>query len=162
VGGWQVGGVFIWQSGAFLTPYEESDDPAGTNMVNTVGFTRPDRVPGVSLYARGTAGDGSPLFLNANSFVDPGDDIGRFGNSSVGSVVGPGTVALSASVMKGVTLREGLTLQLGISAANLLNHRNYDVPNMQLDSGSYGELSSLQSAEGTGPRNVQVTGRISF
>jgi len=33
---------------------------------------------------------------------------------------------------------------------------------MKLDSGSYGELSSLQSAEGTGPRNVQVTGRISF
>jgi hypothetical protein len=162
VGGWQVGGVFIWQSGPFLTPYEETDDPAGTNMVNVVGFTRPDRVPGVPLYTTGTASDGSPLYLNENAFTLPGDDIGRFGNSSVGSVVGPGTVAMSAAVMKGITLREGLTLQLGISAANLFNHRNYEPPNMQLDSGSYGELSGLQSAEGTGPRNVQLTGRISF
>jgi hypothetical protein len=162
VGGWQVGGVFIWQSGPFLTPYEESDDPAGTNMVNVVGFTRPDRVPGVPLHASGTATDGSPLYLNSNAFALPGDDIGRFGNSSVGSVVGPGTVALSAAVMKAITLREGLTLQIGISAANLFNHRNYEPPNMQLDSGSYGELTALQGAEGAGPRNVQLTGRISF
>jgi hypothetical protein len=161
VGGWQMGGVLIWQSGPFLTPYEESDDPAGTNMVSTVGFTRPDRVPGVPLYTGGKPGS-TKLFLNPNAFVDPGSDIGRFGDSSVGSVVGPGTVALSASLLKGITLREGLTLQLGISAANLFNHRNYDVPNMQLDSGSYGSLTALQSAEGTGPRNVQLTGRISF
>jgi hypothetical protein len=161
IGGWQMGGVFIWQSGPSLTPYEQSDDPAGTNMVSVVGFTRPDRVPGQSIYG-GTASDGSRLFLNPNAFMDPGDDIGRFGNASVGSVVGPGTVALSASLLKSITLREDLALQLGISAANLFNHRNYDVPNMQLDSGSYGAITALQSAEGTGARNVQLTGRISF
>ena len=99
VSNWQVGGVFIWQSGPFLTPYEESDDPAGTNMVNVVGFTRPDRVPGQPIYAHGTQ-DGNPLYLNANAFVSPGNDIGRFGNSSVGCVVGPGTVALSSSLVK--------------------------------------------------------------
>jgi hypothetical protein len=161
VGGWQVGGVFIWQSGPFLTPYEETDDPAGTNMVNVVGFTRPDRVPGVPLYTHGTQ-DGNPLLLNANAFTLPGSDIGRFGNSAVGSVVGPGTVALSSSIVKGITLHEGLTLQFGISAANVLNHRNYAPPNTELGSSSYGETSELQSAEGTGPRTVQLTGRISF
>jgi hypothetical protein len=161
VGGWQVGGVFIWQSGPYLTPYEETDDPAGTNMVNVVGFTRPDRVPGVPIYTHGTQ-DGNPLLLNVNAFALPGSNIGRFGNASVGDVVGPGTVALSSSVVKGIVLREGLTLQFGISAANVLNHRNYEPPNMELDSSSYGETSELQSAEGTGPRTVQLTGRISF
>jgi hypothetical protein len=161
VGGWQLGGVFIWQSGPFLTPYEETDDPAGTNMVNVVGFTRPDRVAGVPIYTHGTQ-DGNPLLLNANAFALPGSDIGRFGNAAVGSVVGPGTVALSSSLVKGISLHEGLTLQFGISAANVLNHRNYAPPNMELDSSSYGETSELQSAEGTGPRTVQLTGRISF
>jgi hypothetical protein len=130
-------------------------------MVNVVGFTRPDRVPGVPIYTHGTQ-DGNPLLLNVNAFALPGSNIGRFGNASVGDVVGPGTVALSSSVVKGIVLREGLTLQFGISAANVLNHRNYEPPNMELDSSSYGETSELQSAEGTGPRTVQLTGRISF
>ncbi|NYF77935.1 TonB-dependent receptor [Granulicella arctica] len=161
VSGWQVGGVFIWQSGPFLTPYEQSDDPAGTNMVNVVGFTRPDRVAHTSFYAHGSQGR-YPLFLNAAAFTLPGSNIGRFGNSTVGSVVGPGTVALSSSVIKGVNLSETLKLQFGISAANLFNHRNYAPPNMQVDTSSYGESSELQSAEGTGPRNVQITARLSF
>ncbi len=168
VGGWQTGGVFIWQSGPFLTPYEASDDPAGTNMVNVVGFTRPDRVAGQKLYgvdgncASNAAAPGGPVFLNACAFADPGDNIGRFGNSTVGSIKGPGTVALSASLLKSFSLREGLTVDVGMSAANLFNHRNYEPPNVQLDSGSYGVSSALQTAEGTGPRNVQLTGRISF
>jgi len=161
VSDWQIGGVFIWQSGPFLTPYEQSDDPAGTNMVNVVGLTRPDRVVNAPLYARGSQ-DGNPLFLNAAAFTLPGSNIGRFGNSAVGSVVGPGTVALSSSIIKAVTLSEGLKLQFGISAANLFNHRNYAPPNMQVDTTSYGESSELQSAEGTGPRNVQITARLSF
>ncbi len=161
VSGWQVGGVLLWQSGPFLTPFEQSDDPAGTNMINVVGLTRPDRVSNVPLYARGNV-NGNPVFLNAAAFALPGSDIGRFGNSTVGSVVGPGTVSLSSSVIKGVNLTESTKLQLGISAANLFNHRNYAPPNMQVDTSSYGQSSELQSAEGTGPRNVQITARISF
>jgi hypothetical protein len=161
VGNWQVGGVLIWQSGPFLTPYESSDDPAGTNMINVVGFTRPDRVPNTPLYTHGTQ-DSNPLFLNAAAFVLPGNDIGRFGNSAVGSVVGPGTVALSASVSKSVNLTERAKFEIGISAANLFNHRNYAPPNMEIDTSSYGESSALQTAEGTGPRSVQATARISF
>ena len=43
-----------------------------------------------------------------------------------------------------------------------LNHRNFDVPDQILDDQSFGTISGLQSAEGAGPRNVEVTGRISF
>jgi hypothetical protein len=161
VANWQIGGVFLWQSGPFLTPYELSDDPAGTNMVNVVGFTRPDRVSNTPLYAHGTAG-GNPVFLNAAAFALPGSDIGRFGNAAVGSVAGPGTVALSSSIVKAVDLTEVLKLQFGISAANLLNHRNYAPPNVQIDTNSFGQSSALESAEGTGPRNVQITARLSF
>ena len=161
VGGWQTGGVFIWQSGAFLTPYETSDDPGGTNELGTVGLTRPDRVAGKPLYMRGNEG-GNPLFLNSAAFVPPGSNIGRFGNSAVGSLVGPGTVTLSSSLLKSVDITERYKAQVGISAANLFNHRNYAPPNTAVDTTSYGESSALQTAEGTGPRNVQLTARITF
>ncbi len=161
VGGWQFGSVFIWQSGPFLTPYEQSDDPAGTNELGVVGFTRPDRVTGQPLYTRGNQ-HGNPLFLNPAAFALPGNDIGRFGNAAVGSLVGPGTVTLSSSLLKAVDITERYKAQIGISAANLLNHRNYAPPNTQIDTDSFGESSALQTAEGTGPRNVQLTARITF
>ena len=161
LGGWQTSGVFIWQNGPFLTPYEESDDPAGTNMVTTVGFTRPDRVPGVPLYAHGNV-NGDPLFFNPAAFKLPGSNIGRFGDARVGSLIGPGTVNTSLSLAKSVSLTEASKLQMGISAANLFNHRNYETPNTEIDTSSFGQSSELQSAEGAGPRTVQITARVSF
>jgi hypothetical protein len=162
LGGWQASGVFIWQNGPFLTPYEQSDDPAGTNMLTTVGFVRPDRVAGVPLYKHGNV-NGNPLFFNPAAFTLPGNNIGRFGNASVGSLIGPGTVNTSISLAKSVTLTESAKLQFGISAANLFNHRNYEPPNTEVDlPDQYGQSTELQTAEGAGPRTMQITGRISF
>jgi hypothetical protein len=53
-------------------------------------------------------------------------------------------------------------LQFGAEVANLFNRRNYASPNMQLDSDGFGTISSLQTAEGAGPRSVQLTARITF
>jgi hypothetical protein len=71
-------------------------------------------------------------------------------------------VNTSLSVLKSVNLTEASKLQLGLSAANLFNHRNYEPPNMEIDTDSYGQSSALQTAEGAGPRTVQVSARISF
>src|ERR1700678_895702 len=72
VGGWQVGGVVVLQSGAFLTPYQTSTDPGGTNLLSNAGSTRADRVPGVPVYLRGIPSSaGDPTFLNVNAFADP-------------------------------------------------------------------------------------------
>ena len=87
---------------------------------------------------------------------------GRFGTSSVGNVVGPGTDAVSLSLIKSIRITEQLQFQFGAQAANALNHRNYDVPNQYVDESAFGTISGLQSAEGAGPRNVEITGRISF
>jgi hypothetical protein len=51
VGGWQLAGVTILQSGPFLTPYEQTVDPANTNILTTVGQARPDQLNTVSPYA---------------------------------------------------------------------------------------------------------------
>jgi len=54
--------------------------------------------------------------------------------------------------------------QTGAEAANLFNHRNYDIPDMNVDDGpgAFGVITALQTAEGAGPRNIELTARITF
>jgi hypothetical protein len=161
LGGWETGGVVVIQSGPFLTPYEQTSDPSGTNMINVVGLTRPDVVSGVSPYAASSSG----LFLNPAAYAVPASNIGRFGNAPVGGIVGPGTRTVSMSLMKTVRFTEGLRMQFGAEVANLFNHRNYEPPNLLVTDGNtsgFGQLTGLQSAEGSGPRAVQLTARMNF
>ena len=159
VGDWHLGGVTVLQTGPFLTPYQASSDPAGTNILTTVGQTRADLVAGQPLYAthRNTG-----QWLNPDAFAIPADNRGYFGTASVGSVVGPGTEVFSMSLRKELALYEHTRLEVSIEAANVFNHRNYEPPNMQLDSGAFGAIPELQTAEGAGPRNLQLGGRIVF
>jgi len=168
-GGWQLAGVTILQSGPFLTPYEQTVDPANTNILTTVGQTRPDQLTTVPLYAahRTTAQWLNPAAFQikdlAVNYGTPNQiGIGRFGNAPVGGVVGPGTDNFSLSLMKNFALYEKSGLQLGVEAANVFNHRNYEPPNMQVDSSGFGAITALQTAEGAGPRSLELTGRITF
>ena len=114
VGGWQLGGVLVFQSGPFLTPAQASVDSANTNILNTVGQTRADVVPGVAAKAvGGLMNPAGPVFLNPGAFTLPPANAGRFGNASVGSVVGPGTDAVSLSLIKSIGLRNSYSFSLG-------------------------------------------------
>jgi hypothetical protein len=62
-----------------------------------------------------------------------------------------------------VALTERIKAQVGASAANVFNHPNYDVPgNLTIGTTGFTQIGNLQSAEGAGPRSVQLTGRIQF
>jgi hypothetical protein len=165
VGDWQLAGVTVLQSGPFLTPYEDSVDPANTNILTTVGQARPDQLQHVSLYAPQRT---TTQWLNPNAFPylnlqnGDGNGIGRFGNAPVGGVEGPGTEIYSMSLMKNLALTEKSKIQLGLEAANVFNHRNYEPPNMQVDSSGFGSITALQTAEGAGPRSLELTGRTTF
>jgi hypothetical protein len=165
VGDWQLAGVTVLQSGPFLTPYQQTVDPANTNILTTVGQARPDELSNVSPYA---AHRSTTQWLNPNAFPylnledANGNGIGRFGNAPVGGVVGPGTEIFSMSLMKNLAITEKSKVQFGLEAANVFNHRNYEPPNMQVDSSAFGSITALQTAEGAGPRSLELSGRITF
>jgi len=165
VGDWQLAGVTIFESGPFLTPYQQSVDPANTNILTTVGQARPDQLRNVSVYAPQRT---TTQWFNPNAFpylnlqTAARNGIGRFGNAPVGGVVGPGTANYSLSLMKNLAITEKSKFQFGLEAANLLNHRNYEPPNMQVDSAAFGSITALQTAEGAGPRSLELSGRITF
>ncbi len=159
--GWELAGVIMRQSGPFMTVITSGADPAGVGIGQTAGGTvRADMVPGVtSLYPTVQT---PSSWINAAAFAVPNINIGRFGNSPIGSVMGPGTQAVSLSLFRSVTITERVHLRVGVAAANLLNHANYATPALTLGNATFGTINSLQSAEGAGPRNLQLTGRLTF
>jgi Carboxypeptidase regulatory-like domain len=160
LGGWVLSGIAVFQSGPFMT-VSTSNDPSGTgyNQLFSSGG-RADTVPGVSPYA----GQSINQWINPAAFSDPPDNIGRFGDSLSGAVVGPGTKVVSISLLKRVALTESLRAEFGAQVANVANHPNFAPPNnltISIPAG-FGQLTSLQQAEGAGPRQIQLTARLTF
>jgi hypothetical protein len=161
VGGWEVAGRFLFQTGPNLSVTAPGTDPSGTNFDNSFGGGDPraDRVPGVSIYP---SNRNISQWVNPAAFALPPDNIGRYGSSAVGSVVGPGTQTVSLSIYRSFRFKERASFRIGASAANLFNHPNYGVPNLSLGTAAFGTINSMQSAEDTGPRAIQFGSRITF
>jgi hypothetical protein len=191
VGGWRVSSILVLQTGAFLTPYfpggqgdtsgtgsglnssaagwvppgrpQHADNVAGAkwkpsnqgraNWVNGAAFTCPG-YPGWKVGMKCTTGSGSgPVPL----------PIGRFGNSQVGSVVGPGLVNLSSGLSKTFAITEGVRLKAEGTFTNVLNHTNLDNPNLDLSNASaFGTITKATTNENGGNRTGQVSLRLEF
>jgi len=159
VGGWQLSGLYLIQSGPFLTVVAPGTDPAGNGFPNVQGNGRGDRVQGVSVVPKNQS---ITNWINKAAFATPPNNVGRNPTSSVGSVVGPGTNVLSLSLFKSIPIREGMLVQIGAAASNALNHPNYAVPNLNYGTAPFGTISNVQSQENGGPRSMQLTGRFFF
>jgi Carboxypeptidase regulatory-like domain/TonB dependent receptor len=158
-GGWRLSGIALFQSGPFLTVTTQTD-PSGTGLPTFAGDGgRADTVPGASPYA----GQSINQWINPNAFSSPASNIGRFGNAAEGSVVGPGTQVVSLSLIKQFSITERVRAQIGAQVSNVFNHPNYDVPgSLLLGVPGFGQLTAMQSNEGAGPRQIQLTGRLTF
>jgi hypothetical protein len=160
VGGWELSGVVLFQTGPFLTIVAPGTDPAGNNFTNLVGSGRADIVTGAPLYL---SNQGVGQWINPAAFAIPGNNIGRAGDSPVGSVVGPGTKAVSLSMFKSFRIREGIRFQIGAAASNVMNHPNYAPPsNLSLGTAGFSSLTNVQTQEAGGPRSIQGTARLTF
>jgi hypothetical protein len=159
VGGWDVTGVTLLQSGPFLTPSFSNGDPSGTGTT-TRGFTatqRPDQI------GDGTLADpAAERYFDSTAFVKPSDNIGRFGNAGVGILVGPGTQVFSTTLGKSfATGRSRVRVEMAFS--NLFNIENLDVPSsLNVTSSAFGRITGMQTVDQAGPRTVQFSLRYSF
>jgi hypothetical protein len=160
-GGWELAGRMVFQTGPRLSVTAPGTDPSGTNFDNSFngGDPRADIVASVPITP---AHQTITNWVNPAAFALPPDNIGRFGDSPVGAVTGPGTQEVSLSVYRSFKYKERVSLRIGASATNLFNHPNYGLPNLSLGTSAFGTISSLQSAEDTGPRAIQLGGRLTF
>ena len=159
VNGWELAGVLLFQTGPFLSVQAAGADPGGDNFENFVTDPRADRVPGVPLYpAHRTINE----WINPAAFAIPANNIGRMGDSQVGSIVGPETQAVSFSLFRTFPIYERAKLKIGAQVANAFNHPNFAPPAADLGLDTFGVISGMQSADASGPRAMQLSARITF
>lgn len=160
VGGWDATGVLLLQSGPFLTPSFSNGDPSATGTT-VRGFTatqRPDAVGDGNL-----SNPTAEVYFDRGAFVRPADNIGRFGNAKVGSLIGPGTKTFSMTLGKNITLRGASHVRLEFAFLNLFNIENLDIPSqMAITSSAFGRISGTQTVDQAGPRTIQMSLRYRF
>jgi hypothetical protein len=169
VGGWRVSSTVLVQTGPYLTATFSGGDPSGTNAPAR-GSMRPDALSDGNL-----DNPTASMYFNKSSFVCPGriagasdqfncnvTPIGRFGNAGTGTLVGPGTVNLSAGLGKDFSIAERAKLRLEGTFTNLPNHPNLTDPSTNITSVSFGIITTARGADSGGNRVGQLSLRIEF
>ncbi len=178
VGGWQLSGIVLWQTGPFLTAAFPAGtiDPAGNGSGTYVGGAnmRPDRIRNANTGPRNRnawvsksafACPGSGTDLNTNSTCDVGIGslpIGRYGTEGVGDIHGPNTTNFSTGLSKSFLLAEGVRVRTEGTFTNVLNHTNLADPDLNLTSTSFGKITQSRGSDFGGNRTGQVSFRVEF
>ncbi len=160
LGGWNLNTITLLESGPYLTPtMSVSLDQTNTNpAAANVTVVRPDRV-GNPIPAHRTNAN----YFNIAAFAPPPVGAGRVGNAGVGSLDGPGTIAVNAGLAKVIAFRERWRLRCEGTFTNVLNHTNFAPPATDISSpASFGALTSAQTAESAGNRTGQLALRLDF
>jgi hypothetical protein len=160
LGGWNVNTITLLESGPYLTPtMSVADDQTNTNPAAAgIAVVRPDRV-GNPIPANRTRAN----YFNIAAFAPPPPGAGRVGNAGVGSLEGPGTIAVAAGLAKVIPIREAMHLRFEATFTNVLNHTNLAPPATDISSpASFGALTTAQTAESAGNRTGQVALRFEF
>jgi hypothetical protein len=156
LGGWQITGVVLLQGGQRFTPTFTGTDPSNTQNVGG----RPDRI------ANGNLPKGERTlsrWFDASAFAALPANLGRFGNSAIGVLEGPGTQNLSLGLFKNIFIRERMRIELNFSATNAFNHPNFRNPNANISApNAVGQITAQQGQDESGPRTVILGTRIEF
>ena len=124
ISGWSVSSIVTAQTGFPFTP-QLSYNPSNS------GDTRNPVRPFLNPNFTGPVVTGNPnQWFNPNAFIAPPATIGFYGNAGRNTYIGPGLTTWDFSVLKDTKIRESLNLQFRAEIFNLLNHANFNTPNL--------------------------------
>jgi hypothetical protein len=169
VGGWQLNGITVVQSGLPFSPLISSGDAAIN--AGPAGAVRPDIVgdpnePG-PVAANPTCDAPSQIhtsaaWFNRCAFVTP---VNAFGDAGRNSLIGPGFVNFNFSIFKNFSITERWKLQFRTEIFNIFNHTNLGLPNPNTDLTGGGQITStVNQAQFTAQtsRLVQFALKLTF
>jgi hypothetical protein len=137
VGGWQINAIFRAQSGnAFDVRYNN----------------RLANVTGDPYASTGT----SNQFLNNAAFSNPGTGLGNLERNSLRS---PSTYQLNFGLAKDFHFTDRAKIQFRAEAFNLLNNIQWNTPDTNPNSGSFGRINSIAPSSN---RQLQFGLRLEF
>lgn len=150
-GGWRLTAINFANSGV---PINLSYNPATASQTSTVPTYRPNII-GDPLVPKAQR---TPLnYLNLDTVLVPTDVSRPFGNAGRNIARSPSLHQLNFGLHKDFAITERQGLQFRAEAFHLFNKTNFNSPNRNRSSGSFGLISSTQPA-----RQIQFALRYSF
>jgi carboxypeptidase family protein len=146
LGGWQVNGVAIYQTGL---PYTVTN---GTARSNTGGGDRPNQIGDPELDNPTIA-----QWFNVAAFAP--QPINTAGNTGNNTLHGPPQRRIDLSVFKNVPLSGAARLQLRAEIFNVTNIPSFAAPNAAFGTAGFGSITSTGNAI---PRQMQFAAKLLF
>jgi outer membrane receptor protein involved in Fe transport len=145
VGGWQVNSILVAQAGRPETPLltnDQSETGAFSDRPNMV--SNPDHGPKTP-----------NEWFDVNAFeLQP---LGQFGDAGRGAITGPRYAALDFGLAKFTPISDRLNIEFRVESFNLLNRANFDLPNRQFGTPTFGQIFSAND-----PRELQFAIKFHF
>jgi len=151
IGGWQVTGILLFQSGRPYTVVTSRD------MAN-VGATATQTRPNVVGDHRVTAPSPQRWF-NPAAFSDvlPSGVFG-YGNLGPNALISDGTINMDLALFKNFPIAERVRLQFRTEFFNATNHANFAIPDRQLQSSAAGTVNATTNLN----RQIQFGMKVVF
>jgi hypothetical protein len=150
-GGWQLTGVYQFQSGGWLSIESGTD-----RSLDGLGGDRAVRIDGVPLEVQSTQTCGTPpcvFWFNSAAFRQT--DPGTWGSpNSMNVMRGPSATQTDLGIFKNFRFTNDTGVQFRAEFFNVFNNVNFGNPNTSVSSGNFGRITGLHGVFGS-PRIVQ-------
>jgi Carboxypeptidase regulatory-like domain/TonB dependent receptor-like, beta-barrel len=160
IGGWTLYYLAYFQTGLFFSPSFSGSDPSGTNTFGGL----PDRLRNGNMEPDERTID---RWFDVSAFSPP--PLGRFGDSGVNILEGPGLQVHHMSFSKRFNITERWKFQFLLAMSNVFNQTNFDFPSANISvPGAAGVIDCTYSCddlfnlEKAGPRRMEVRLRLEF
>lgn len=169
IGGWQMQGVYEWQSGEplqFGNVFYRGDP---TQLKNLLGKKDSEgRRYGIDIPAwdvsgfylngiQGTANNNVPAF--GNNFQANGTNTLRYFPITMGQFRNQRFLKFDMGISKNFRIKEGMKIQIRVEAINLLNRPYFSAPNLDPANANFGRSVAPVRQP---PRDIQIGGRFTF
>jgi hypothetical protein len=158
LGGWTAYYVGFFQTGQWFTPFFSGADPSNTNSFGGL----PDRIANGNLPPSQRT---VKQWFDTSAFKVP-PNVGRFGNSGINILEGPGLMSHNLTLRKRFQITERLHFDFMALCSNLFNHPNFSPPSSTIGDPDAGMITGQHdryfSGEKSGPRVIELRGRIEF
>jgi hypothetical protein len=151
LGNWNLGSIISHTSGQ---PFNAI---LGADVANTgAPDQRANRLYSMNAYENLLPVSSGKQWLNPAALVTPA--VYTYGNESRDDLVGPGYTDVDISAYKNFPFLESRSVQFRAEFFNLFNHSNYALPNTNVETGTFGLITS---AFGQG-REIQFAAKVIF
>jgi hypothetical protein len=145
VGGWDLGGLAIWESGSAITAGSGRYTAVSYNVASWLNYSGARDIGGVSRKVENY--DGVYFFdpnANFSKFTYPG--MNDYGNAGRNTFRGPRFFNVDASLVKTFAITERAKVLFRAEAYNLFNNVNFANPSFSLtNASSFGKISGVVS-----------------